>query len=210
MLGIGVFLALNSTKYSSSEVEKYILPRSNNSANVGLGHRRLAIIDLSPAGHQPMSNEDGTIWIVLNGEIYNFPELRDALEKKGHKFKSRTDTEVVLHLYEDKGVECLKDLRGPFAFAIWDNRKKILFAARDRIGKKPLYYHYRNQTLIFGSEIKAILQDPSVSREVNRPAITDYLSYGYTPMPETMFKGIVKLPPAHFMIYEKGNIHPEK
>ena len=183
--------------------------RSNN-ISVGIGHRRLAIIDLSPAGHQPMSNEDGSIWIVLNGEIYNFIELRAALEKKGHRFKSHADTEVVIHLYEDKGVECLKDLRGPFAFAIWDSHKERLFIARDRIGKKPLFYTYKNQTLSFASEIKAILQDPEVSAEVNRPAITDYLSYGYTPTPETMFKGIMKLPPAHFMIYEKGNIRLEK
>jgi len=178
--------------------------------NAGLGHRRLAIIDLSDAGHQPMSNEDGTIWIVLNGEIYNFPELRGNLEKKGHRFKSHTDTEVVLHLYEEKGVECLKDLRGPFAFAVWDNKRERLFIARDRIGKKPLYYHYKNRTLIFASEIKAILKDPEASVEVNKPAITDYLSYGYTPTPETMFKGIMKLPPAHFIVYEKGNIRLEK
>ena len=177
---------------------------------IGLGHRRLAIIDLSPAGHQPMSNEDGSIWIVLNGEIYNFLELREGLEKKGHRFKSHSDTEVVLHLYEDKGPECVKDLRGMFAFAIWDERKELLFAARDRIGKKPFYYRHKNQVLIFGSEIKAILQDPDVSREVNRPAITDYLSYGYTPTPETMFMGIMKLPPAHFMVYEKGKISIEK
>lgn len=184
----------------------YLDPR----VKIGLGHRRLSIIDLSPAGHQPMSNEDGTIWIVLNGEIYNFQELKDILQRKGHKFKSLTDTEVILHLYEDKGAQCLDDLRGPFAFAIWDGRKKILFAARDRIGKKPLYYRYKDQTLIFGSEIKAILQDPDISGEVNKPAITDYLSYGYTPTPETMFKGIMKLPPAHFLIYQNGNIKINK
>ena len=194
-------------------------PRSNNilranevsrEVKIGLGHRRLSIIDLSPAGHQPMSNEDGTIWIVLNGEIYNFPELKSALEKKGHRFRSRTDTEVVIHLYEEKGADCVKDLRGMFSFAIWDQKKERLFIARDRIGKKPLFYIYKNQTLTFASEIKAILQDPEVNAEVNKPAITDYLSYGYTPTPETMFKGIMKLPPAHFMIYEKGNIRLEK
>ncbi|MFA5388570.1 MAG: asparagine synthase (glutamine-hydrolyzing) [Candidatus Omnitrophota bacterium] len=183
---------------------------SSSSVSVGLGHRRLAIIDLSPAGHQPMSNEDGAIWIVLNGEIYNFLELKKALEKKGHRFKSHTDTEMVLHLYEDKGVECLKDMRGPFAFAIWDSHKDRLFIARDRIGKKPLFYTYKNQTLTFASEIKSILQDPETSVEVNRPTITDYLSYGYVPTPETAFKNIMKLPPAHFMIYEKGNIKLEK
>src|SRR3989338_3616587 len=177
---------------------------------VGLGHRRLAIIDLSPAGHQPMSNEDGSLWIVMNGEIYNFPELKSALEKNGHEFKSRTDTEVVIHLYEEKGADCVKDLRGMFSFAIWDQKNKRLFMARDRVGKKPLYYYHNNQALIFASEIKAILHDPEVYREVNRPAITDYLTYGYTPAPETMFKDIMKLPPAHFMIYEKGNIRIQK
>jgi len=177
---------------------------------VGLGHRRLSIIDLSDAGHQPMSNEDGSVWIVMNGEIYNFMELRDLLIQKGHRFKSRTDTEVLLHLYEEKGSDCLKYLRGMFAFAIWDEKAARLFAARDRIGKKPFYYTYKNQTLIFGSEIKAILQDPEVSASVNRAAITDYLSYGYTPTPETMFQGIMKLPPAGFLIYEKGNIKIER
>lgn len=177
---------------------------------VGLGHRRLSIIDLSSAGHQPMSNEDGTLWIVFNGEIYNFLELRENLAKQGHKFRSRTDTEVVLHLYEEKNTECLKELRGGFAFAIWDAKKSRLFAARDRVGKKPFYYVYKNQTLTFASEIKAILRDPGVSAEVNRRAITDYLSYGYTPTPETMFKGIMKLPPAHMMTYENGRFEIEK
>ena len=191
----------------------YISPRSTvhgPQIRVGLGHRRLSIIDLSPAGHQPMSNEDGSIWIVMNGEIYNFPELRNLLEKRGHRFRSHTDTEVLLHLYEDKGTECLKELRGAFAFAIWDEKKKHLFIARDRIGKKPLYYFHKGQTLIFASEIKAILQDPGVSVEINRTAITDYLSYGYIPTPESMFKGIMKLPPAHRMIYKNGNIEIER
>jgi len=183
---------------------------SESRIKVGLGHMRLSIIDPSPAGHQPMSNEDGSIWIVMNGEVYNFLELREDLEKKGHCFKSHTDTEVILHLYEDKGIDCLKELRGPFVFAIWDDKRKRLFVARDRVGKKPLFYLYKNQTLIFASEAKAILQDPEVSIEVNRPAITDYLSYGYTPTPESMFKGIMKLPPAHFMLYENGNIKMER
>jgi len=146
----------------------------------------------------------------MNGEVYNFPEIRKDLEQRGHVFKSHTDTEVILHLYEEKGIDCLSDLRGPFAFAIWDEKKQRLFIARDRIGKKPLFYRYKNSTLIFASEIKAILQDPEVSVEVNRRAVTDYLSYGYVPTPESMFKGIMKLPPAHFMIYEKGNIKIEK
>ena len=184
--------------------------RSPTRFSVGLGHRRLSVIDLSPAGHQPMSNEDGSIWLVMNGEVYNFPELRESLEKKGHVFKSHTDTEVIIHLYEEKGIDCLNDLRGPFVFAIWDTNKQRLFIARDRIGKKPLFYRYKNQELIFASEVKAILQDHEVKVEVNRSAVTDYLSYGYVPTPESMFKGIMKLPPAHFMVYEKGNIKIEK
>ncbi|MDD5449050.1 MAG: asparagine synthase (glutamine-hydrolyzing) [Candidatus Omnitrophica bacterium] len=179
-------------------------------SQVGLGHRRLSIIDASPAGHQPMSNEDGSIWIVLNGEIYNFQDLRASLVKQGHRFRSRTDTEVILHLYEEKGAGCLSDLRGAFAFAIWDENRGRLFLARDRIGKKPLYYFHRGGTLIFASEIKAILADPQLSTEVNRPAITDYLTYGYTPTPQTMFKGVKKLPPAHFMTYEDGVIRMER
>jgi len=180
--------------------------RIAHSVNVGLGHRRLSIIDLSEAGHQPMSNEDGSIWLVMNGEIYNFPELRKDLKQKGHVFKSRTDTETIIHLYEEKGIDCLNDLRGPFAFALWDSKRERLFLARDRIGKKPLYYTYRNGDLIFGSEIKAILQDPEVTVEVNKDRLSDYLTYGYTPTPDSMFKGIMKLPPAHFMLYENGNL----
>ncbi|MDP8230823.1 MAG: asparagine synthase (glutamine-hydrolyzing) [Candidatus Gorgyraea atricola] len=179
-------------------------------ARVGLGHRRLSVIDVSSRGHQPMGNEDGSIWLVMNGEIYNFSELRKDLEKKGHIFKSHTDAETIIHLYEEKGIDCLNDLRGGFAFTIWDEKKQRLFVARDRIGKKSVYYTYRNQTLIFASEIKAILKDPETSVEVNRGVVTDYLSYGYVPTPESMFKGIMKLPPAHFMIYEKGNIKIEK
>ncbi|MCM8782060.1 MAG: asparagine synthase (glutamine-hydrolyzing) [Candidatus Omnitrophica bacterium] len=183
-------------------------PRSET--RIGLGHRRLSIIDLSSAGHQPMSNENGTIWFVMNGEIYNFLELKEILEKHGHLFKSRSDPEVLIHLYEEKGIDCLGALRGPFAFALWDEKRQILFLARDRIGKKPLYYFFQDTTLIFGSEIKAILQDPIVSVEVNRPAITNYLSYGYIPTPQTMFKNIMKLPPAHFMVYKNGNIKIQK
>ncbi|MFA4991731.1 MAG: asparagine synthase (glutamine-hydrolyzing) [Candidatus Omnitrophota bacterium] len=176
----------------------------------GLGHRRLSVIDISPAGHQPMSNEDENVWIVMNGEIYNFMEIRDQLIRKGHVFKSHSDTEVVIHLYEEKGADCVNYLRGAFAFALWDDKKERLIICRDRVGKKPLYYAYRNKSFIFGSEIKAILADPAVTAEVNRPAVTDYLTYGYTPTPETMFKGIMKFPPAHFMIYEKGDIRFEK
>ncbi|MEI8176306.1 MAG: asparagine synthetase B, partial [Candidatus Omnitrophota bacterium] len=175
-------------------------------ARAGLGHRRLSIIDLSAAGHQPMANEDRTLWIVLNGEIYNFQELRCELKLRGHRFVSGSDTEVVLHLYEEAGDACVTQLRGMFAFAIWDEKRGRLFAARDRVGKKPFYYYQKNGTFIFGSEIKAILQDPTVSAQVNRSAITDYLTYGYTPAPLSMFTDINKLEPAHTLVWEKGEV----
>ena len=145
--------------------------------NVGLALRRLSIIDLSRAGRQPMANEDQTIQIVFNGEIYNFPELKKDLIKRGHRFSSASDTETIIHLYEEYGKDCLKYLRGMFAFAIWDERKKRLFLARDRIGKKPLYYFRDNKSLIFASEIKAILEDSQVERRVNFAAINDYLTF---------------------------------
>lgn len=179
------------------------LPRKRDDAIVGLAHRRLSIIDLSPTGHQPMCNEDHSIWIILNGEIYNFIELRDLLKKKGHIFRSRTDTEVIIHLYEDMGIECLHLLRGAFALALWDEKKQSLFLARDRIGKRPLYYHIKNGTLTFASEMKAILQDPQVLVEINQNSIVDYLTYGYIPTPQTIFANIYKLPPAHFMEFKK-------
>ena len=178
--------------------------------NVGLGNRRLAIIDLSPAGHQPMSNEDGTIWITLNGEIYNFPELRERLEKQGHSFFSNSDTETIVHLYEEHGTDCVKHLRGMFAFAIWDSRNQRLFLARDRVGQKPLVYTIVNNSLIFGSEIKCILQDPSVRREVDLEAIHHYLTYQYVPNPRTAFSDIKKLPPGHILVCEKGRIRVER
>ena len=173
---------------------------------VGLGHRRLSIIDLSQAGHQPMANEDGSIWVVYNGEIYNFIELRESLEKKGHRFRSRTDTEVLLHLYEAEGVNCLQKLRGMFAFAIWDGRKKLLFLARDRLGQKPLFYKAGHKSFLFASEIKAILQDPEIKREVDPVAIHHYLTYQYVPSPFCAFKGINKLPPAHYLICRNGKV----
>jgi len=148
------------------------------SQGVGLGHRRLSIIDLRPEVRQPMANEDNTIQIVFNGEIYNFTEHRNWLISKGHQFRSRTDTEVIIHLYEELGVECLKLLRGMFAFAIWDERKQLLFLARDRLGKKPLYYYFDGHRLLFGSEAKAILADPTVPREPDLQALNYYLSFG--------------------------------
>ena len=175
--------------------------------NVGLGNRRLAIIDLSPAGHQPMSNEDGTIWITLNGEIYNYPRLRPQLERKGHRFFSNSDTEAILHLYEDYGDDCVQHLRGMFAFALWDKRKRRLLLARDRVGQKPLFYTEHNGALFFASEIKAILQVPGVPRQVDLNALHDYLTYQYVPPPATMFKGIYKLPPAYILTCENGQMN---
>ena len=174
--------------------------------NVGLAHRRLSILDLSPAGHQPMSNEDGSIWIVFNGEIYNFLDLRDDLQKRGHTFMSKTDTETIIHLYEEKGVECVHDLRGMFAFAIWDENKKRLFCARDRAGKKPLVYAHTNDALLFASEIKSLLRDPALERNLDYSSIHHYLTYQYVPSPLSIFKSIKKLPPAHLLIYERGEL----
>lgn len=164
--------------------------------NIGLGHRRLSIIDLSPKGKQPMSNEDNTIWIVFNGEIYNYKQLQNMLKKNGHTFKSNTDTETIIHLYEEKGKELLSDLQGMFAFAIWDEKKRKLFLARDRLGVKPLYFMQINHKFLFGSEIKALLADPEAPRKVNEEAFYHYLSFLTTPAPNTLFDGIKKLPSA--------------
>ncbi|MCX5679749.1 MAG: asparagine synthase (glutamine-hydrolyzing) [Candidatus Omnitrophica bacterium] len=172
---------------------------------VGLGHRRLSIID-PKLGRQPMSNEDQTLWIVFNGEIYNFLSLRDDLINRGHIFKTRCDTEVIIHLYEEKGVSCLDDLNGMFAFAVWDEKKQSIFLARDRLGKKPLHYAFVNGSLIFASEIKAILQHPSVKKEIDYEALHDYLSLSYVPAPRTMFKGIKKLPAGHYLVCTQGEI----
>ncbi|PIR89749.1 asparagine synthase (glutamine-hydrolyzing) [bacterium (Candidatus Gribaldobacteria) CG07_land_8_20_14_0_80_33_18] len=167
---------------------------------VGLGHRRLSIIDLSPLGHQPMSDAEGKIWLVHNGEIYNFLELKKELEKDGIKFKSKTDTEVIIYLYKKYGIDCLKHLRGMFAFAIWDKEKQQLFLARDRVGKKPLKYYFDNNCFIFASELKAILKNPEVKKEPDFGAIDEYFTYQYVPHPKTGFKNIYKLPPAHYLI----------
>jgi asparagine synthase (glutamine-hydrolysing) len=172
--------------------------------NVGLGHVRLSIIDLSPLGHQPMTNEDGSVWITFNGEIYNFLELREELQAKGHEFQSRTDTEVIVHLWEEEGVRCVERLRGMFAFAIWDDRQKTLFLARDRMGKKPLFYAMLPDRFVFGSEIKAILQDPEFRPEPDVQAIHYYLTYQSVPSPYSAFRGIHKLPPAHGLLVKQG------
>ena len=184
-------------------------PAESAPGRVGLGHARLSIIDLE-GGHQPLSNEDGSVWIVFNGEIYNFLELRPDLVARGHVFKTRSDTEVILHLYEDKGPECLQALRGMFAFAIWDGRNRSLFLARDRVGKKPLVYRLEDDRLLFASEIKSILHAPRVPREMEPEALHHYLTYGYVPHPLTMFRGIEKLPPAHYLMWKDGKADVEE
>lgn len=176
--------------------------------NVGLGFRRLSILDLSEDGHQPMSNQDGSVWIIFNGEIYNFMDLRDDLEKKGYTFKSKTDTETIIYLYEEYGEECVTYLRGMFAFAIWDDRKKRLFLARDRMGQKPLKYYLGKDFFVFGSELKTFLDTPGVLKEVDFEAVHHYLTLQYVPCPATGFKGIKKLPPAHTMTVDISKGEP--
>jgi asparagine synthase (glutamine-hydrolysing) len=176
---------------------------------IGLGHRRLSIIDVE-GGRQPMLSEDRTSAIVFNGEIYNYRSLRDALLKKGHKFESRSDTEVILHAYEEYGPACVTLLRGMFAFAIWDAKAQRLFLARDRIGIKPLYYYWNGEKLLFGSEIKPILEDPTVSRAIDPLALDDYLTYLYVPAPKTIFQGIRKLRPGHTLTVSPRRLREEE
>ena len=168
------------------------------SGPVGLGHRRLSIIDLN-TGAQPMSNEDGSIWVVYNGEVYNFQQLKKDLEASGHKFKSATDTEVIVHLYEESGPESVAKLQGMFAFALWDERKRLLLLARDRVGIKPLYYTNTGRSLLFGSEVKSLLTDPSVSRNINPRAIDRFFTYGYLPGNETLLDDVYKLAPGNYL-----------
>ena len=177
---------------------------------VGLGHRRLSIIDLSPLGRQPMSSADGKIWITFNGEIYNFMELRQDLKQKGYQFRSKSDTEVLIYLYREFGDHCVDYLRGMFAFAIWDKDHRRMFLARDRVGKKPLYYYTDGKTLIFGSELKAILEDDSVVRQINYQAVADYFKYLYIPDPKTIYENIHKLEAGHFMICDRKGIRKEQ
>ncbi len=165
---------------------------------VALGHRRLSIIDLD-TGAQPMSNEDGSIWITYNGEIYNFKNLRQDLQNKGHRFKTKSDTETIIHAYEEYGYDCVKKLRGMFSFGIWDAKKTCLFLARDRLGKKPLYYYYDDHRFVFASEIKAIISDRNIKRDIDLSAVSDYFTYQYIPFPKTIFQHIYKLPPGHYM-----------
>lgn len=178
----------------------------NGRVSVGLGHRRLSIIDLSSSGHQPMANEDKTVWIVLNGEIYNFKELRPELESKGHRFSSDTDTEVIVHLYEEYGEECVKYLRGMFAFAIWDEERASLFLARDRVGKKPLLYSFWDGRFSFSSEFASLLAGGLVKKDINSEAVNYYLTFGYVPSPMSIYTGVFKLPAAHTLLFKDGEI----
>jgi len=179
---------------------------------VGLGSRRLAILDLSPGGHMPMSNEDGTVWITYNGEIYNFAALRRELEGKGHRFRSRTDTEAVVHLYEQYGADCLNRLNGMFAFAICDLRGSMpnLFLARDHFGVKPLYYCERAGKLAFASEVKALLEVPGIDASISREALDHYLTFLWVPDPLTMFEKIRKLPAGHYARWQNGELRIEQ
>jgi asparagine synthase (glutamine-hydrolysing) len=173
--------------------------------SVGIGHQRLSIIDLSAAGRQPMGNEDRTVWITCNGEIYNFRELRSELQAKGHTFTSASDTEVIVHLYEEEGVDCLQRLKGMFAFALWDEGSRTLFLARDRVGKKPLHFALYNDGIAFASELKALLKHPEVARELDLRSLSKYLTLEYVPAPNTIFKSIKKLEPGHYLVYRNGH-----
>jgi asparagine synthase (glutamine-hydrolysing) len=175
---------------------------------LGFGHRRLAIVDLSPAGHNPMPNEDETVWITFNGEIYNHQHLRNELIHKGHVYRSRTDTETIIHLYEERGLDFVQDLEGDFAIALWDETCKRLVLARDRIGVKPLYYTVQNGRLIFASEIKAILAHPAISREMDEESLYHYLTFLTTPAPRTLFSRINKLPAGCLLVCDaRGEIN---
>ncbi len=173
---------------------------------VSLGNRRLSIIDLRDEGNQPIFNEDKSICIVYNGEIYNFPELKKELLSKGHRFYSNTDTEVIVHAYEEFGEDCLHKFNGMFAFAIYDMPKRKLFLARDRIGIKPLYYYWDHEKLIFGSEIKSILQCGEIEKNVDLQSLYYYLGYEFVPGPATMFQNIYKLNPGHYLLYKEGKL----
>jgi len=174
-------------------------------SGAALGHRRLSIIDLA-GGAQPLANEDDTIWISYNGEVYNYRELRENLLRRGHRFRTDSDTEVLVHLYEEYGVGCLAHMRGMFALAIWDGPRRQLLLARDRLGQKPIVYCEQPGRLLFASEIKSLLLAPGVPRQVDLVALNEYLTYNYVPHPRTMFAGICKLPPAHYALYRDANL----
>jgi len=184
----------NAQRHRGPDDEGYLC-----ATGVGFGFRRLAILDLTPAGHQPMSNEDGTVWLIFNGEIYNFQELVPTLERAGHQFRSRSDSEVIIHSYEQWGIECLHRFNGMFAFAIWDSRKRCVFIARDRLGVKPLYYWSDARRFAFSSELKSLLALPGIPRQLNFQALQAYLMCEYVPVPYSIFSDILKLPAGHYL-----------
>jgi asparagine synthase (glutamine-hydrolysing) len=179
------------------------------SGALGFAHRRLSIIDLE-GGQQPMTNEDETIWVIFNGEIYNFIDLQKDLIKKNHYFKTRSDTEAIIHLYEEKGEDCFKYLRGMFSIALWDEKENKLLLARDRVGKKPLFYFYDGSRVVFGSEIKAILEAPDIPREIDIQALSDYFSFLYVPAPKTIYRQIRKVHPGHYLVVKDGEVRETK
>jgi asparagine synthase (glutamine-hydrolysing) len=189
--------------FFSFETDRIASPHGK--VQVALGHRRLSIIDRA-GGHQPLSNEDGTVWVVFNGEIYNYRALRLRLEGSGHVLRTASDTEVLVHLYEDEGVEFLKHISGMFALAIWDSNRRQLLLARDRIGKKPLVYRHEPHRLLFASELKSLLQIPDIPQELNPAALDAYLTYQYVPHPETILRGFHQLPPAHYALWRDGRM----
>jgi asparagine synthase (glutamine-hydrolysing) len=177
---------------------------------VALGQRRLSIVDLSPGGHQPMPNEDRSIWVTFNGELYNWPEVRPQLAARGHAFRGNSDTEMLLHLWEEKGPGLLADLRGMFAFALYDTRQRTLLLARDRLGKKPLFYHDDGRRIVFASELKSLMLDPSVPREADPRSIADFLTFQYVPSPQSIFRGVRKLPPGHRLVCDADGPRVER
>ena len=176
---------------------------------VGFAHRRLSIIDVE-GGHQPQTNETQTVWVIFNGEIYNFQELREFLIQKGHTFKSRSDTEVIVHLYEEKGEDCFRELRGMFAIALWDSQKRQLILARDRVGKKPLFFAYTREKVVFGSEMKAVLAVPEISKDIDLEALSDYFSLLYVPSPKSIFQSVRKVLPGHYVVISERGIREEE
>lgn len=219
MCGICGYIHLDNSKRTDKKILKDMMdtlalrgPDEEGSYlkdNVALGHKRLSIIDLK-TGHQPMYNEDGSIVIVFNGEIYNFQDLKPLLEQKGHSFKTHSDTEVIIHAYEEYGEDCLKYFDGMYAFALWDPQARVLFLARDRFGKKPVYYAAFDNQFIFGSELKTLLKHPSVKKEIDPHALSKYLAYEYVPSPYSIFKNIYKLEPGHKLTLKDTKIRTER
>lgn len=207
-------MTVSLTHRGPDDEDTYLYRRGELTA--GLGHRRLSIIDLSAAGRQPMKNEDGTVHLVVNGEIYNFQELREELISKGHRFRSQSDSEVILHLYEESGPSCITSLRGMFSFALWDEREEMLFLARDPVGVKPLVYFWDGRKLVFASELASVLQDRTIERIIDEDALELYLTLNYIPAPHCIIKGCRKLRPGHYLTLHRGHLvetrywHPKR